>query len=332
MQSNAQLGHVLVTGGTGFFGSAILKYLLDTYCETQSGPSVTVLSRSPEAFLAKNPEFKNHTWLKFHTGNLLNPKTYPSTDSFTHILHAAADSTLGYILSPLERYRQIVEGTDNLLQYAVENKIDRFLLVSSGGVYGPQPELMDKIAESFNGMADPLDSENAYSVGKRTAEHLCALYQNQYGIRTVVARCFSFVGAHLPINAHFAIGNFIRDALFHEEITVIGDGTPVRTYMDERDLAEWLLVLTARGKAGEAYNVGSDEPITILELAQLVSDLVSRGKVVKTQHKLYSQQRRRYVPSIEKARFDLGLDLRYSLNQGIISTAKAAMLSNVQEP
>ena len=293
MQSNAQLGHVLVTGGTGFFGSAILKYLLDTYCETQSGPSVTVLSRSPEAFLAKNPEFKNHTWLKFHTGNLLNPKTYPSKDSFTHILHAAADSTLGYILSPLERYRQIVEGTDNLLQYAVENKIDRFLLVSSGGVYGPQPELMDKIAESFNGMADPLDSENAYSVGKRTAEHLCALYQNQYGIRTVVARCFSFVGAHL---------------------------------------AEWLLVLTARGKAGEAYNVGSDEPITILELAQLVSDLVSRGKVVKTQHKLYSQQRRRYVPSIEKARFDLGLDLRYSLNQGIISTAKAAMLSNLQEP
>ena len=174
-------------------------------------------------------------------------------------------------------------------------------------------------------MADPLNSENAYSVGKLTAQHLCALYQNQYGIKTVVARCFSFVGANLPLDANFAFGNFIRDALFHKEITVIGDGTSVRTYMDERDLAEWQLVLTAIGKAGEAYNVGSDQPITISELAHLVSYIVSKGKAVNIHGKLLSQQRSRYVPSNDKARIDLGLDLRYSLNQGIISTAEAAM-------
>ena len=322
---NEQLGHVLLTGGTGFFGSAILNYLVNLYKVTNCVPKVTVLTRSPKAFLSINPEFQNHAWLKFHEGNLLAPKTYPSEDSFTHIIHAAADSTLGHLLSPIERFRQIVDGTGSLLQYAVENQIHRFLLVSSGGVYGPQPEMLNMIPESFNGMADPLNANNAYSVSKRAAEHLCALYQYQYGVQTVIARCFSFVGVHLPLDAHFAIGNFIRDALFNKEIDVIGDGAPIRTYMDERDLAEWLLVLTARGRAGEAYNVGSDQPITILELAQLVRDLVSSGKVINIQKNAsYSNQRNRYVPSIEKAKLELGLDIRYSLCQGIKSTAEAA--------
>ena len=168
---------------------------------------------------------------------------------FTHVLHAAADSTLGPQRSPLQRYDQIVDGTRNLLDFAVACGVQRFLLTSSGGVYGPQPEDMAKIPEDWLGMPDPLNPANAYGVGKRAAEHLCALYHATHGIDTVIARCFAFVGEDLPLDVHFAIGNFIRDALWAEEIIVGGDGTPLRSYLDQRDLAQWLFDLASRWQA-----------------------------------------------------------------------------------
>ena len=80
-------------------------------------------------------------------------------------------------------------------------------------------------------------------MAKRASEHLCCLYNDRFGVESVVARCFSFVGQDLPLNAHFAIGNFIHDALHStDEITVAGDGAPVRSYMNQADLAQLVIV------------------------------------------------------------------------------------------
>ena len=117
---------------------------------------------------------------------------------------------------------------------------------------------------------------------------------------------------------HFAIGNFIRDALWRDEILVQGDGTAVRSYMDQRDLAHWLLALLEHGKPGEAYNVGSDEAISIADLAHLVRDVVSPGKPVRILGKsMGNSERNRYVPDVSKAIDELQLYLRYSLVQAV---------------
>jgi dTDP-glucose 4,6-dehydratase len=207
------------------------------------------------------------------------------------------------------------------LELAVATGAKRFLLTSSGGVYGPQPQEMDCMPETYLGMPDPLVPQNAYSVAKRGAEHLCALYEERYGIQTVVARCFAFVGRDLPLDVHFAIGNFIRDALTASQITVSGDGSPLRSYMDQRDLAEWLMVLLEKGQAGQAYNVGSDAAISIGELAYLVRDTLAPGKPVHISGKTIHQSfRNRYVPCITKAKSELGLNLKYSLQESIRAT------------
>jgi len=122
------------------------------------------------------------------------------------------------------------------------------------------------------------------------------------------------------------IGNFIRDALWRDEITVAGDGTPLRSYLDQQDLAHWLLTLIVRGNAGQAYNVGSDQAISIADLAHLVRDIVAPNKRVHIQSAANGTNGRNiYVPSIQKARKGLGLDVRVPLDSAIKMTVDAAM-------
>jgi UDP-glucuronate decarboxylase len=326
MKSELKKTHRLfLTGGTGFFGRALLRYLNDLDQKGGNTYQVTVMTRSTGNFLDIYPEFANLAWLSFHDGDILaGVDAFPKDCTYSHVLHAAADSTLGPKMRSLDRFDQIVIGTRNVLEFAVRVRAARFLLTSSGGVYGAQPPHLDAIQESYHGMPDPMDAGNAYSIAKRQAEHLCALYACNYALEVVVARCFSFVGGDLPLDAHFAIGNFIRDALRGDDIVVNGDGSPVRSYLDQDDLAHWLLTLLARGCPGEAYNVGSDEAISIAELAELVRRLIAPASEVRLLSKPGADTaiRSRYLPSIAKAKTEFGLQVATSLEDSILKTAR----------
>jgi dTDP-glucose 4,6-dehydratase len=314
--------HILLTGGTGFFGKALLRYWIAIESTGKSIGQVTLLSRNPKKFAAEYPELVTHHWLHLIQGDVCDSASLPKGQSFTHVLHAATESTAGPLLTPMQRFDQIVNGTRNILDLAVASGASRFLLTSSGGVYGPQPPDLEHIVEEYQGMPDPLNPNNSYSVAKRCAEHLCALYQDQHGLETVIARCFAFVGQDLPLDVHFAIGNFIRDALTSPEINVNGDGTPVRSYMDQRDLAQWLCVLLEEGVAGQAYNVGSDQSLTIRELANLIRDLLAPEKLVKIACDTGVEgYRNRYVPEIKKTQSELGLKITHKLTEAILTVA-----------
>lgn len=318
--------HVFVTGGTGFFGRALLRYWSTCGYPELAGARFTLLSRYPERFRASYGELLTDLDVRLQAGDILRPETLP-VGEYTHILHAATDSTFGPQLTPLQRYDQIVDGTRNILNFAVAQKVKRVLLTSSGGVYGAQPAEMAQMPESYNGMPDPLNPHHAYSVAKRSAEHLCALYRENYGLDTVIARCFAFVGRDLPLDVHFAIGNFIRDALISSEITVVGDGAPIRSFMDQRDLAAWLFVLLQRGGGGQAYNVGSDEEISIRDLAYLVRDVIAPEKPVRIMGAPTPNSfRNRYIPSIAKVRTELGMSLNFRLAESVQEAARYSCL------
>jgi dTDP-glucose 4,6-dehydratase len=309
---------ILLTGGTGFFGKALLRHWKSMEAVSESIPMVTVLSRNPYAFQAKHPDLVKCRWLNFVEGDICVKESLPKNLTFTHVLHAAADSTLGPQLTPRERFDQIINGTLNLLEIAVNCGASKFLLASSGAVYGPQSPEIERISEECSSAPDSLNPFHAYGVAKRTAEHLCSLYQHEYGLNTVVARCFAFVGPDLPFDVHFAIGNFIRDALHADVITVQGDGSPLRSYMDQRDLARWLLALLNEAEGGQAYNVGSDHEVSILDLAHIVRDVLAPRKSIRIIGAgSASAIRNRYVPSIDKARKDLGLQVTVELEDAI---------------
>ena len=315
--------NLFLTGGTGFFGRALIRH----WCK-QSGqgvmvPRVTLLTRSAETFQVNYPQFADLAWLEIVTGDILELNSFPKGRVFSHVLHAATDSTLGPQLTALERYQQILDGTKNVLDYAVCTKAKRFLLTSSGGVYGPQPSDLAEIPEDFNQIPDPLVAANTYSIAKRAAEHLCALYQDSSNLEVIIARCFAFVGEDLPLEVHFAIGNFIRDALWSNQVTIKGDGTAIRSYLDQRDLAQWLLVMLEKGQTGKAYNLGSDQAVSIRQLAELVRDTVAPNKEVKVLSKPTSTIRNRYVPNISRAKAELNLKVSITLAEAIEHTVNS---------
>jgi dTDP-glucose 4,6-dehydratase len=310
-------GQLLITGATGFFGRALLRRLIQF--EPQNG-NIVALTRDPAGFLTCYPEFADISWLEFRKGDILHRESLPKC-RFSHVIHAAADSTGGTALNAIERFSQIVDGTRNMLEWAVASGVKRFLYTSSGAIYGAQPPHIERLPEDWIGAPPPELVGSAYGTAKRAAECLCALYAGRNGLEPVIARGFAFIGPDLPLEAHFAIGNFIRDAMADVEIKVNGDGSPLRSYLHQDDLADWLLGMLLHGQPGRCYNLGSDVAVSVAELAQLVRDIIAPQKPVRILGAAaVDRARSRYVPDISRARLELGLTVRIGLSEAIEKT------------
>jgi len=311
--------NIFITGGTGFFGLWLIS-AIDRLNRLGVEIRVTVLSREPDRFLQRQPYWQTQAWLTFHRGNV---RDFPfPADHFDLLIHAATDTSVAAHSHPLEIFTDIVDGTRRVLDFAVQSGITRALLTSSGAVYGVQPADVTHIPEDARFACQPESAANAYGEGKRAMELLGALYQEKHGIESVVARCFAFVGPGLALDGHFAIGNFIHDALHAETIKVNGDGTPLRSYLYGADLATWLLTLLTLGKPAYPYNVGSDQVISIGELAETVKNAIAPKKVCQIQLRPDPvAPRHRYVPAIDRSRHELKLDVWTPLRQAIEWTA-----------
>lgn len=293
---------LFITGGTGFFGIWLLETIAAANDALKVGVGATVLTRDPAPFLARMPHLASRTefdWLTGHPANFRFPQ-----HKHDYLLHlATATSARIEQTDPVEMLHTKLTGIRHVLDYARHSGTRRMLVTSSGAVYGTQPTDHSHIPETYAGAPDPTQAASAYGQGKRLVEQICAATPE---IECVFARCFSFVGPHLPLDARFAAGNFLRDALAGGPITVGGDGTPLRSYLYASDLIPWLLKLMVKGQTQRAYNVGSDQAISIAELADAVAKAAGGCAVVvkKTPDGAPVQ---RYVPSIARAREELGL-------------------------
>jgi dTDP-glucose 4,6-dehydratase len=293
---------IFLTGGTGFFG----KCLLDRFQTMET--ELTVLSRDPDRFLMKFPNFGHRPNVTFIQGDVRD-FNFPS-GRFDYVIHAATEVNAALEREhPEELVSVIVDGTKRILEFSKQAEVKRLLYVSSGAVYGVQPPELSHIPETF-----PCKPVTVYGKGKLQAEKLCV----DSGIETVIARGFAFVGPWLPLDTHFAIGNFIGNCLRNEPIEIKGDGTPLRSYLYGSDLAEWLLTILLRGRPGRAYNVGSDEAISVLELAQLVRKCAGTQNEIAVHGKpIDGVLPSRYVPSVDRAERELGLRPQHSLSDAI---------------
>ncbi len=263
---------IFLTGGTGFFGRWLVATFLAANEQFNLNAKLTILSRDPENFSSKYPLLRNYPSLNMVAGDI---KDFGCEDrSYTHIIHAATDvdNNLNE-RSPDYMLDTILNGTNHLLSFARKcAHLKNILLVSSGAIYGSEPGNMTVLPESYQVELSQLKN-SAYAKGKYLAEQACLQFADKNKVSVMIARAFSFVGPYLPLDTHFAIGNFINYALHNKTIHVKGDGSPIRSYMYAADLAISLWTILSKGENKRAYNVGSNEAITMKELANKVKAL-----------------------------------------------------------
>jgi nucleoside-diphosphate-sugar epimerase len=313
---------IFITGGTGFFGCWLLESFAWANERLGLGAEALVLTRNLEAFTRKAPHLARSQDIHFQIGDVRD-FAFP-TGRFSHVIHAATDSS-GSLAGehPEILLETIVTGTRRALDFAADCGAKQFLLTSTGAIYGRQPATVTHLAEDYNGGPDVSQPQSVYGEGKRMSELLCAIYSRQHGLEVKIARGFAFVGPYLPLDAHFAVGNFIRDAMAGGPIKVNGDGTAYRSYLYGADLAIWVLTVLFRGVSNRPYNVGSRQSVSIAELAGAVRrTLAPQAEIQIAQKPVPGQPAARYVPDTARAEQELGLRQWISLDEAIRRTAQ----------
>lgn len=294
---------ILITGGTGFFGKSMLDYRRRHSDRARS--EWIILSRNPKRFIRDYPMLATQSGVSFVAGDIRDFD--PSESRLDAIIHAAA------VLNPTATESEIlsttIDGTRHIVDVAKNTGCGKVLYTSSGAVYGA---LMAPVSEEAK-----CRPTTPYGHAKVEAEKLLI----HSGLDVRIARCFSFVGKYLDWTIYYAIGNFIRDVLSGNDIVIQGDGSPVRSYLYADDLVEWLCAILERGESGRVYNVGSDEAISIRDLACLVRDeLKSTGKVKVLGNHLVGAANC-YVPNVDRIRKELCVSVKMGLREAIARSA-----------
>lgn len=253
----------LVTGGAGFIGSNLVDKLLEMDHEV-----VVIDNQSAEC----NDQFYWNSKANNHRLDICNYESTRSLyDGIDFVFHLAAESRLQpAILNPIEAVTKNVVGTCTVLQCAREAGVKKVIYSSTSSAYG--------LNKYPNYETDPNDCLNPYSVSKVAGEELCKMYTNLYGIKTIIFRYFNVYGERSPTTGQYApvIGIFLRQKNANEPLTIVGDGSQKRDFVNVHDVANAnvLAALTDIPDEyyGQVYNIGSGENISILEIAKIISD------------------------------------------------------------
>jgi dTDP-glucose 4,6-dehydratase len=312
--------NIFITGGTGFIGCWMLEAIRHSNLTLKTNIRVSVLTRSIANFKSKAPhlaKYEGFTFIEGDVSSFISP-----AEKYSHIIHAATDASADLNENnPLQMFDTVLRGTRRALDFAVEKNVKNVLFLSSGAVYGRQPWEIKNVPESWLGGPNCVDARATYAEAKRAAEMLCAIYMKQFGVKVSIARIFALLGPYLSLDIHFAAGNFIRDAMGVKKVVVNGDGLPCRSYLYASDLVVWLFKMLVDKRQLPPLNIGSDESISVGELAKKVSTLVGSGECEILAQPDIGWNPGIYVPDTNLAYKELGVKRTVSLDEAILRTA-----------
>jgi dTDP-glucose 4,6-dehydratase len=254
----------VVTGGAGFVGAWLCERLLDAEVEVVCVDNLVTGSRENVAALVDRPAF-----------SFVEQDVSVGLDvdgPVDWVLHLACPaSPVDYLRLPIETMRVGSEGTRHALELA-ERTQARFLLASTSEVYGDPAEHPQ--SESYWGNVNPIGPRSVYDEAKRFSEALTMAYRNERGVDTGIVRIFNTYGPRMRIDDGRAIPAFMSQALAGRPLTVAGDGGQTRSLCYVEDTVSGILALAA-GEHPGPVNIGSQDEMTMLELAERIRELAS---------------------------------------------------------
>ncbi|MCR4594588.1 MAG: NAD-dependent epimerase/dehydratase family protein [Clostridiales bacterium] len=264
---------ILITGASGLIGSAVADILI-RYNETHEEKiTIYVAGRSYDNMKARFGPYLEKDYMNYLSYDATSNDNQFS-ESFDYIIHAASNATPNRITSaPVETMLSNTNGLYHILQHAYTHKSKRVLFVSSSEVYGINNE-NEPIKEGKYGYIDILNYRNSYSIGKRAAETLCASFYSEYGVDSVIVRPGHIYGPTADPSDTRVSSSFVYKALNGEDITLMSDGSQIRSYVYCLDCASAILKVLLRGEAIHAYNISNaDSIISILTLSEIIASI-----------------------------------------------------------
>ncbi len=289
---------ILITGGSGFIATYIAKHLLE------NSHNVKILDLKEPRIKHKNLEFVKKSILDSIT------KDIKGCDAVFHF--AALLGVENSDKKPLETMKINLEGSVNVFKSAIDAGVKRMIFSSSSEVYGEPRELPIK-EDSVKGPV------STYGVSKLAAEIYAKAYNQEFGTDIRIVRFFNVYGPGQESN--WVVPIFINRALRNEPIKVFGNGNQTRCFTYVEDIADGVLKVFEKGKTGEAYNIGNNQPTTILELAQIIKELIkSKSEIIKVgfgkETRLKEREIEYRIPDISKMKA-LGWKPKVMIREGI---------------
>lgn len=314
---------VFISGAYGMLSSYIVFFLMFLNAEYGYNISVVAQGRSIEKARRRFLDFWDNKLFEYTNLDICKPINYISP--IDYFIHAAGIANPSYYsLYPVEVIEPNILGTYNLLTLARKNRCKKFLMFSSGDVYGAvdNPE---SIIETTLGKMDPLDIHSCYGESKRLAETLCSSFYREYDVPTVVARIAHTYGPTMDIyNDPRSFSSFMKCAVKGEDIIMYSDGLVKRPFCYLADAVCGYMLLLLSGQSGEAYNVSNSKQfISIIELAEIVAKVSgNRIKVVKKERTdTYVENKLNICNKlVEKKIISLGWKCHYDIEEGMQQT------------
>jgi len=309
---------VLITGGAGFIGSHLAEAYLEKGDEVYIIDDLSTGSLANIEPLRNDKRFKNRLFV--HIDTILNHSLMEELTGICNIVfHLAAAVGVRYILdNPLKSIKINVQGTEEILEICTKFK-KRVIIASSSEVYGKH--LHAPLVETDNIIYGPSSKFRwSYAASKLMDEFTALAYHRTKGLQVVIARLFNTVGPRQTGAYGMVIPRFVTQALKNMPLTIYGDGTQTRTFTFVKDVVRALMGLMAcENAAGEVFNIGGTQEITILELAKMI--ILKTGSACGYQLIPYEEafardfeDMQRRVPSIEKIRKAIGFEPEVNLD------------------